>query len=287
MDVRAIPSSVKGGITLVMGGGTILPLDEKTDLLSIDNLTVSATTDAWSVPPPAAIRVGGRELPGMDPGGRMGERLELRDKTLVRMQSEVDLVAAALATRFEQQGIRLFTGSNPAVAPATPTIPAAIGFAAQIRVNPAVTSNPALMRDGTPAMANTSGVDGFKDVLNNVLTYAFGAKRDAATDHPALPGTGLGPSGQLASRFSPPRTIVEYAAAVSGAHTAEAAAAEQQADEMKTYRTHITSLVQRREGVDVDAEMAGMVQLQNAYAANARVMAAVQSMWDALLASVR
>ena len=43
----------------------------------------------------------------------------------------------------------------------------------------------------------------------------------------------------------------------------------------------------QRSGVDVDAEMAAMVTLQNAYAANARVISTVQRMWDDLLASVR
>ena len=80
---------------------------------------------------------------------------------------------------------------------------------------------------------------------------------------------------------------MDYAAAVTGAHTAEAAAAEQQSSDAKTFGNHLASLVQRRESVDVDQEMASMVQLQNAYAANARVMATVQGMWDALLAAVR
>ena len=43
----------------------------------------------------------------------------------------------------------------------------------------------------------------------------------------------------------------------------------------------------QRSGVDVDTEMAAMVTLQNAYAANARVMSTVQAMWDALLGAVR
>jgi len=33
--------------------------------------------------------------------------------------------------------------------------------------------------------------------------------------------------------------------------------------------------------------MAAMVQLQNAYAANARVLSTAQAMWDALLGAVR
>ena len=43
----------------------------------------------------------------------------------------------------------------------------------------------------------------------------------------------------------------------------------------------------RRSGVDVDQEMAAMVTLQNAYAANARVLSTVQAMWDTLLGAVR
>jgi flagellar hook-associated protein 1 len=42
-----------------------------------------------------------------------------------------------------------------------------------------------------------------------------------------------------------------------------------------------------RSGVDPDAEMAAMVALQNAYAANARVVGTVQAMWDSLLSAVR
>ncbi len=39
-------------------------------------------------------------------------------------------------------------------------------------------------------------------------------------------------------------------------------------------------------GVDVDAEMTSMIRLQQAYAANAKVVSSVQQMWDALLGAV-
>ena len=42
-----------------------------------------------------------------------------------------------------------------------------------------------------------------------------------------------------------------------------------------------------RSGVDVDREVAAMVELQNAYTVNARVVATVQAMWDALFGAVR
>jgi flagellar hook-associated protein 1 FlgK len=37
----------------------------------------------------------------------------------------------------------------------------------------------------------------------------------------------------------------------------------------------------------MDTEMSNMIQLQNSYGANARVIAAVQSMWTQLLSSVQ
>ena len=45
--------------------------------------------------------------------------------------------------------------------------------------------------------------------------------------------------------------------------------------------------MEARSGVDVDREVASMVELQNAYAVNARVVATVQAMWDALFGAVR
>jgi flagellar basal body rod protein FlgG len=44
---------------------------------------------------------------------------------------------------------------------------------------------------------------------------------------------------------------------------------------------------QARSGVDVDREVAAMVELQNAYTVNARVVATIQAMWDALFGAVR
>jgi flagellar hook-associated protein 1 FlgK len=40
-------------------------------------------------------------------------------------------------------------------------------------------------------------------------------------------------------------------------------------------------------GVSVDSEMSDMIQLQNAYAVNAKVITAVQDMWNDLLGMMR
>ena len=52
-------------------------------------------------------------------------------------------------------------------------------------------------------------------------------------------------------------------------------------------QTTLASKLSAQSGVNMDTEMSHMIQLQNAYGANARVIAAVQSMWDQLLQSVR
>ncbi|MCZ8149681.1 MAG: flagellar hook-associated protein FlgK, partial [Roseomonas sp.] len=72
-----------------------------------------------------------------------------------------------------------------------------------------------------------------------------------------------------------------------GAQAILASDATTRLTEATASRTRIDLLLQQREGVDVDQEMASLLQLQNAYAANARVLATVQEMWDALLQSAR
>jgi flagellar hook-associated protein 1 FlgK len=227
-------------------------------------------------------------------GGRIGEALQLRDKTLPLMQAELDLTAATLAHRLDEQGLRLFTDAGGA--PPDPTVAgyggAVIGFAGRIAVNPAVAAAPRLLRDGTQAAAGfvpnpAGGPSGFTPLLDAVLQRSFGDGPAAGVNHAGIPAGGLGPGGNLASNFSPPLRITDYAMAASAAQSGAAAAAETRMSDAAQTRTQLDALVQKREGVDVDAQMASLVQLQNAYAANARVMSTAQSMWDALLGMMR
>ena len=71
------------------------------------------------------------------------------------------------------------------------------------------------------------------------------------------------------------------------AQTAEHAAAKASAESLASTRDLLASRYADAVGVNLDKEMALLIQLQNAYAANARVITASQAMWDALLASVR
>jgi flagellar hook-associated protein 1 FlgK len=217
------------------------------------------------------------------------------------MQAELDLAAAHAAARIEAQGLRLFTDGAGAVPDVTQPYAgsAMVGFAGAIRVNPAVATNAALLRDGTHAVTATpggpsaftpnpaGGPAGFGVLLDRVLDFAFGAEVAAGQAQPPIAAGGLGPDGTLVSTLSGLLTLEAHAGALVATQTAARAAAEEGRGRAIALREVLDTRLQQRSGVDVDREVAAMVELQNAYAVNARIVATVQAMWDALLGAVR
>ena len=294
-------------VTLIMRGGYTLPLDPEKGPFSINAATVTpesfyrpatGTSPAGTLPP---LMLGDIDITNSTRSGKLGALIELRDSTLPRMQAELDVLASTLATRFNAQGLRLYVdGANPDAGPPDVTAStgysgAVVGFAGRIALSPAVSAEPRLLRDGTNNATATnltpnpaSGPAGFTALLDNLLDYAFGAvSGPSGTAQPAPPSRNLGPGRDLTSSFIPPARLADQAAALTGAQATMAAEATTELNESSASRTRINLLLQQREGVDVDKEMADLLQLQNAYAANARVLAAVQEMWDALLRSAR
>lgn len=297
LEVRA-SFSIDGGVTLIARGGMVLPLDRDRDVFATSEATVGAgaSVGLGTLPP---VTLNGQDVTARLGGGRIAEYVALRDSTLPRFQAEADTAAAQLAWRFESEGLRLFTAPDGTVPDATQPYAGStqIGFAGTIRVADAVRADPLTLRDGTHAVSGgpasdftpnpAGGPAGFTTLLDRVLTYSFGTTAAAGTSWPAIPGTGLGPDGTLASPFAPPATLEGYGAAVTAAHTNDRAAASALLVQAGTLKDGLEARFAARSGVDVDAEMAAMVQLQNAYAANAKVLGTVQTMWDALFAAVR
>jgi flagellar hook-associated protein 1 FlgK len=155
------------------------------------------------------------------------------------------------------------------------------------------------VRDGTHAVAAVpggptaftpnpaGGPAGFAALLDRLLDFALGLEQAPGSMQPAIPSAGLGPDGLLVSALSGPRTLETYGAALVAEHGAVRAAADGAAGRAAAMRDLLRGRVAERSGVDVDAEMAAMVQLQTAYGVNARVVSTVQAMWDALLGAVR
>jgi flagellar hook-associated protein 1 FlgK len=300
IEVRALRRD-DGGLVLVARNGLVLPLDPEAEAFATADATLGPTAfhgAGGSIPD---ITLGGRDVTGALAGGRLAEYVALRDQTLPRYQAELDIAAATTAARFESQGLRLFTDAAGAVPDAS--LPyagsAMVGFAGTIRVNAAVETNPALLRDGTHAITASAagasdftpnppgGPAAFTTLLDRVLDFTFGAQAQAGVAWAPIATGGLGPDGTLASPFGAPPTLEGYAALLTATQTADRGSAAAALEGATAMRQGLEARFAQRSGVDVDSEMAAMVTLQNAYAANARVMSTVQAMWDALLGAVR
>lgn len=300
LEVRALKRE-DGSLVLVARGGMVLPLDERADAFATADASLGPSAFHGSGGTIPDITLGGVDVTRSLVGGRLAEYVALRDATLPRYQAELDLAAANLAARFEGQGLRLFTDAAGSVP--DPTLAyaggAMVGFAGTIRVNAAVAANPALLRDGTHAVAGSltgpsaftpnpsGGPAGFTTLLDRVLDFTFGREAQAGVGWPPIATAGLGPDGTLSSPFGAPPTLEAYAGLLTAVHTADRAAASAALSGAQALVGGLEARFAQRSGVDVDQEMAAMVALQNAYAANARVLSTVQAMWDALFGAVR
>jgi flagellar hook-associated protein 1 FlgK len=116
--------------------------------------TTGATMQPGSYYPATvpAITLGTIDVTRQLQGGQLGANITLRDTTLPTAQAELDEFAQNVASRFDAQGLTLFTDPTGTVLPASPTQPPPngyVGFSATIQVNPQVQMTPSLVRDGT------------------------------------------------------------------------------------------------------------------------------------------
>ncbi len=239
------------GDVLAVSGGTVLPLRSDRGPLSIAAATLTPGTPAAAVP---ALLVNGSAAPIS--GGRIGAQLELRDKTLPGLQTNLDGFAQGLAAGFQGQGLTLFTDASGAIPPATNG-----GLAQVIQVNPAIQATPRLVRDGiTPGAPGPEGPAGKSSLITAVL------------------GTVLG---------SGPGTLQSQAGGLVANHAGLASNAARQLGVNEAVRTSLNTKLEAGAGVTVDSELADIVRLQNSYAANAKVVSALQTIWSQLLDSIR
>jgi flagellar hook-associated protein 1 FlgK len=301
MDVQAVRRQ-GGDLLLVARGGLVLPLDPKRDVLATHEALVAPDSFHGAGGSLPGVTLNGQDVTAQILGGRLGESLGLRDRTLPRYQAEADLLAANLAARLDAQGLRLFTDADGA-SPPDLSLPYAgssqTGFAGRIRVNPAVLANPALLRDGTHAVVaspggpsaftpnGAGGPAGFTTLIDRILDFSLGAEAAPGQAWAPVAGSGLGPDGSLASPFAVPATLDAYAGRLTAAQLGDRTAATAAKDRAEALRGTLEARFGRESGVDVDAEMGGIVALQNAYAANARVLGTVQTLWETLLGAVR
>jgi flagellar hook-associated protein 1 FlgK len=288
-----------GDLLVVAQSGINLPIHSATPPLTTSAATIGAGVYAPGGGVPA-IMFNGQDVTSQLTGGQLGANIQLRDRTLPTVQANLDEFSQTLATRFNAQGLKLFTdpGGNVPNATGTPAQANYLGFASTIQVNTAVIADPTLVRDGTQAVAGSAtgpsaftpnpagGPAGFTDLIARVLTYSFGSDVQAGVTQPAPLVSGLGATGTLSAGFAAPADLAGLATAVTGAESAQSAAVTNQLGTAQGLQQTLQSQLASGSAVSMDTQMSQMIVLQTAYGANARVMSAVQSMWSQLLQTV-
>jgi len=204
-------------------------------------------------------------------GGELGALFDLRDQTAVEAQSRIDAVARDLAGRFDQAGLDptiaagapgLFTDAGSAVSAA-----AELGLAGRLSLNTAVVSDqgtaPWRLRDGLGAA--TEGPVGQSDFLLRQV--------DSLT---ALVSTASGGFSNAARSF----------AALVSDHLSLTGLARQVGEVDHTHAATRHAALRQEElamGVDTDTEMQRLLQIEQAFSANARVISAAEQMLDELM----
>ncbi len=147
------------------------------------------------------------------------------------------------------------------------------GYAGRITVNPAVVANPSSLTVYSTSPATASGDTTRADFINSQLTTG---------SFTYSPVTGLGSS---ATPFT--GTITSYLQQFLGLQGSNATNAQQLAQGQDVVVNTLQQSYNTATGVNMDAQMSNLISLQNAYSANAHVMAVVQSMFTTLLQAQR
>ncbi len=147
------------------------------------------------------------------------------------------------------------------------------GYAGRITVNPAVVANPSSLTVFSTSPATAPGDTTRADFINSQLTsgsFTFS------------PQTGLGSSS---TPFT--GTITSYMQQFLSLQGNNATNAQQLAQGQDVVVNTLQQSYNSATGVNMDAQMSNLIALQNAYSANAHVMAVVQSMFSTLLQAQR
>ena len=167
----------------------------------------------------------------------------------------------------------LFVDSGRADAPFTGSFdggPQGPGFAQRIAVNPALVADRSRL-----VVYSTSPPTQAGDATRPAYLLDRAAPMPCA---PSPPASGIG--GSAAAYTG---SVADFARRVVETQGANAENAANMNDGQKVVLSSIEGRFAETSGVNVDEELANLVQLQTAYAANARVIAAARDMMDMLL----
>ena len=224
-----------------------------------------------------------------DPPGSLAGYASVRDDVAVTFQSQIDEVARGLIATFaesDQSAVPalpdragLFTYSGAPGIPAGATI--VTGLAADISVNssvvPSLGGDVARLRDGeisdpgNPAyLYNTSGGASFADRL---FELADGLSATTTFD--------------AASGIKSTASVLEFASNSAAWFEQGRKTANVNAEIQAAGRTRFQASISSETGVNLDAEMTTMLDLERSYAATSRLLGIIDSMYESLFAAAR
>lgn len=274
VPVRSVPRQ-NGAIAIFSTGGTILldgraaeigfdPANVVTPYMSIEDGSLSGLTVDGNPINTSSQR-------GHLRGGTLGAQFEIRDELGADAQSQIDALARDLIERFESVSV------DPSLAPGDPGLftdagapfdaLAEAGLAGRLSINALVDPTQAgeswRMRDGLGASA--PGNSGNAQLLNSLSEALVSAR---------TPGSG----GFGAAAFS----ALDLAATLTSQVGADRLREDQQLSFASAQFSEFKQM-ELADGVDTDAELQRLMIVEQAYAANARVIATVDEMLDTLM----
>lgn len=211
--------------------------------------------------------------------GKIGGLLDLRDTILPEAQDQIDSLAFEVATQFDSFTIggnvavvQLFTAPplttpNPAAAEAVPTNDQ--GYSAIMQVRSTIVGTELRDGDGT----GTFVVNGDGDAS---LTLAVLDMFETKQAFVAVNGLNTTAS-----------TLEEFGAQFIGYQANQKADFESQYGFQDEVRNLLNERLLDQSGVNIDEELANLIQLESAFSASARVLSSVQRAMDELLDAVR
>jgi flagellar hook-associated protein 1 FlgK len=219
--------------------------------------------------------------------GKLAGLATVRDTTAPTYQNQVDELARGLVEAFaetDQSGgglpavAGLFTWSGAPAVPATGTLSAGISASIRVaaRVDPDQGGDVGLLRDGNVSGAgsayvcNAAGAAGFSARLES-LVDGIGANRSFSATGTALPATA---------------DLSEFAATSMGWFEGLRKTAAEDQTYSATMLSKTSEALSNDTGVNIDDELAKMLDLERSYGAASKLLNAVDGMMRTLLAAV-
>ncbi len=273
VPIREYPKE-HGTIGLITAGGASL-LDGTTAVFGFDQAGMIVPEMSIGAGSLSGLTINGQPVStslesGAIAGGRLAGLFDVRDGQAVAAQTRLDAVARDLVERFQDPAVDptlavgdpgLFTDTGAAF-----DVVNEVGLSTRLTINAAV--DPAAggalwrVRDGIGATAPGDAGDA---TLLNALTDALTASRLPASGDFSAPHSATGLTSDLLSGISVQRHSLDLDRAYARSH-------------QETLKD-----MELKNGVDTDEEMQRLLQVEQAFAANARVISTIDEMIQQLI----